>query len=56
MKGGFLMDHNRKHPNIAPGSDDLEKKATPEEIAEGNSTRVTKLVLDEVDPSGERNE
>jgi hypothetical protein len=44
------MDKKQK-PTIAPGSDDLEKKATPEEIAAAESTKVTKLSFDEVDPS-----
>ncbi|MFC4767646.1 hypothetical protein [Effusibacillus consociatus] len=43
----------KKKPTIAPGSNNLEKKATPQEIAEGNSTKVTKMSFDEVDPSRE---
>lgn len=43
--------NKKQKPAIAPGSDDLEKKATPEEMAEGDTTKATKLSFDEVDPS-----
>lgn len=43
---------DKKKPTIAPGSDNLEKKATPKEIAEDEFTKVTKMSFDEVDPSG----
>lgn len=43
--------NKKQQPTIAPGSDDLEKQVTAEEIAEGDSTKVTKLSFDEVDPS-----
>jgi hypothetical protein len=39
---------------IAPGIDDheeLEQKATPEEIKKGDFTKVTTLSYDEVNPS-----
>ncbi|BCJ85486.1 hypothetical protein [Effusibacillus dendaii] len=42
---------NKHQPTIAPGSDNLEKRATPEEIAQNDYTQVTKMALDEVDPS-----
>ncbi|MCF8564082.1 hypothetical protein LLE49_04930 [Alicyclobacillus tolerans] len=45
----------RQHPNIAPGmeedSNELERRASADEVAKGQSTRVTKLVLDETEPS-----
>ena len=41
----------KQKPTIAPGSDGLEKKATPREIAEGKTTKVTRLSYDEVGPS-----
>lgn len=45
---------NQEEPTYAPGMEDdklLEKKATPEEIAKGDYTTVTKLTYDEVEPS-----
>lgn len=48
---GIQMMDKKQEPTIAPGSDDLDKKATPREVAEGDATRVTKLSYDEVDPS-----
>jgi hypothetical protein len=42
------------NPTIAPGIDDseeLNQKATKEEIASGEYTRVVTLSLDEVEPS-----
>lgn len=44
------MDKEKK-PTIAPGSDNLEKHAKPEEVARGDSTKVTTMSWDEVDPS-----
>lgn len=43
----------QKHePTLAPGSDDiLEKSASKEDKRKGNTTRVTTLSYDEVDPS-----
>ncbi|GIM46927.1 hypothetical protein DNHGIG_24760 [Collibacillus ludicampi] len=38
-------------PNIAPGSENLEEDATPEEVVQGNYTPVTRLVFDEIEPS-----
>lgn len=41
-------------PTIAPGIDDdeeLNQKATPEEIKENETTEITTLSYDEVDPS-----
>jgi hypothetical protein len=56
-KGGEEMS-NRKdrkdEPTIAPGIDDqeeLDQKATQQEIERGEYTSVTTLSLDEVDPS-----
>ena len=55
------MDHLKKQslnqknePTMAPGMDDkdeLNRKATKEEISKGEYTEVTTLSLDEVDPS-----
>ncbi len=50
------QDKNRRENNntpvAAPGNYDfLEEKATPEEKKKGDYTRVTRLALDEVDPS-----
>jgi hypothetical protein len=49
------MKEKQKEANkIAPGLNDheeLEKKATKEEIDRGDYTEVTTLSLDEVDPS-----
>lgn len=43
-------DHKR--PEFAPGNSDLlEEEASDEEKREGLTTRVTRLSLDEVDPS-----
>ncbi|OPY58229.1 MAG: hypothetical protein A4E55_01048 [Pelotomaculum sp. PtaU1.Bin035] len=42
----------KEEPILAPGSKGiLEKSASKEEIQKGNSTRVTTLLFDEVDPS-----
>ena len=59
VRGIVMMDKkasitNKKEPTIANGIDDdeeLEVKATKEEVAEGEATKVTKLVYDEYDPS-----
>lgn len=43
-------------PSVAPGIDDDEElnlEATEDEVEEGDFTQVTRLVLDENDPSGE---
>ncbi|GEO26487.1 hypothetical protein AAC03nite_22720 [Alicyclobacillus acidoterrestris] len=45
---------NPHEPRLAPGLDGvkgLDAEATPEEIAEENMTKVTKLKYDEYDPS-----
>jgi hypothetical protein len=51
----YMMEERKQKrepkPNIAPGSEDLGEDATPEEIAQGNYTPVTRLVFDEVEPS-----
>jgi len=46
-------DKNGKGPRVAPGfSDDkFGEEATPEDIRKGNYTRVTRVYLDENDPS-----
>jgi hypothetical protein len=42
-----------KEPRVAPGFDDEKfgEDATKEDIRKGNSTRVTRVFLDENDPS-----
>ncbi|MEG6612598.1 hypothetical protein V6C42_07020 [Pseudoclostridium thermosuccinogenes] len=42
-----------KEPKVAPGFSDAKfgEKATEDEIRRGESTRVTRLYLDENDPS-----
>ncbi len=56
-KGGDHLERNKKEhdlPTIAPGIDDdeeLNEKATKEEIARGEYTKVVTLSFDEVDPS-----
>lgn len=45
---------NQTEPTIAPGMDDqeeLEQKATSEDINQGDYTNVTQVSYDEVDPS-----
>lgn len=47
-------DREQAEDKIAPGMDDdpeLNQRATQEEIAEGESTKVVTLSYDEVDPS-----
>jgi hypothetical protein len=47
-------DDEKAFPTIAPGIDDeeeLDRKASKEEIAHGNYTKVVTLSFDEVDPS-----
>jgi hypothetical protein len=44
-----LPEDTKHKPTIAPSMnthDELEEKASPEEVKEGNSTSVTKLFLD----------
>jgi hypothetical protein len=44
-----LKEREKHEPSIAPGMnmhDPLEKKASEEEIEEGDSTSVTRLYLD----------
>jgi hypothetical protein len=54
-KGVVMMKEKREEENkIAPGlntHEELEKKASEEEIARGDYTEVTTLSYDEVDPS-----
>lgn len=52
-KRGKEMDKKkREEPTIAPGNEELlEKKASREDIKNGNYTRVTALSYDEVNPS-----
>ncbi len=49
------MEKKKKEEStVAPGMDSyeqLKKDATEEEIKEGDYTKVTRLSLDEVDPS-----
>lgn len=44
---------SRKEPTVAPGLNDRKfgENATPEDIRKGNYTRVTRVYLDENDPS-----
>jgi hypothetical protein len=47
-------ENSREFPKLAPGMDDeeeLNEKATKEEIAQGEYTKVVALSFDEVDPS-----
>ncbi|WP_199880568.1 hypothetical protein [Bacillus massiliglaciei] len=47
-------EQNAQEPTIAEGintEDILNRKATPEEIAKGDYTKVTTLSLDENDPT-----
>ncbi|WP_018664689.1 hypothetical protein [Heyndrickxia acidiproducens] len=49
-----MAKKNEKEPTIATGIDDqeeLNQKATEEEIEKGEYTSVTRLSLDENDPS-----
>jgi hypothetical protein len=46
--------NSQEFPKLAPGMDDeeeLNEKATKEEIARGEYTKVVTLSFDEVDPS-----
>ncbi|BDG47066.1 MULTISPECIES: hypothetical protein [Parageobacillus] len=46
--------YDNRFPTIAPGIDDdeeLNEKATKEEIAQGDYTKVVTLSFDEVDPA-----
>lgn len=47
-------DKRREQPSVAPGLDDvnvLGREATKKEVRRGDSTEVTRLALDEADPS-----
>jgi len=46
-------DNKKRVPRVAPGFSDEKfgEKATGEEIRKGESTRVTRVFLDENDPS-----
>ncbi|WP_261134407.1 hypothetical protein [Bacillus sp. Marseille-Q3570] len=49
-----MEKRKKEEPTVAPGMDDyeqLKKDATEEDIKKGDSTTVTRLSLDEVDPS-----
>jgi hypothetical protein len=56
-RGDDYLERNKKehdYPTIAPGIDDdeeLNEKATKEEMARGEYTKVVTLSFDEVDPS-----
>lgn len=43
----------KKEPTVAPGFEDerFGENATPEDIRKGNATKVTRVFLDENDPS-----
>lgn len=61
MNGGVVVMGNdekrrkssKKEPTVAAGYSDevFGEKATPEDIRKGNYTRVTRVNLDENDPS-----
>jgi hypothetical protein len=56
----FMIKRNNKEkePSIANGMDDheeLDKKASKEEIADGDFTKVITLSYDEIEPSHEKN-
>ena len=47
-------EKRKQEPTVAPGMDDreeLERRASEEEIREGDYTKVTTLSWDEADPS-----
>lgn len=48
-----MEEKNRKDPTVAPGFSDEKygEKATREDKLKGNSTKVTRVYLDENDPS-----
>lgn len=58
VNGGIRMDQDKRKKRddekVAPGldaEDALEKDASEEEVEKGEYTQVTKLTLDEYDPS-----
>ncbi len=58
IKGCGFMDKRKnndrpKEPTVAPGYNDRKfgEKASRKDIRSGNSTRVTRVYLDENDPS-----
>lgn len=53
MKDVKKRKEGKKGPAAAPGYDDRKfgEKASREDIARGDSTRVTRVYLDENDPS-----
>lgn len=58
LGGVLFMTKKRPEdgPTLAPGLDEqeeLNEEATEEEVEEGEYTKVTSLVWDEYDPSGE---
>jgi len=54
MAGGREERKRKKEPRTAPGFDDRKfgEDATREDIKKGNYTKVTRVFLDENDPSG----
>lgn len=53
MNDAKKQTEKRKEPDVAPGYNDRKfgVKATHEDIAKGESTKVTRVYLDENDPS-----
>ena len=54
MEKKDTQKQNQQNKRLAPGLDGVEglnAAATPEDIAEGNATNVTKLEYDKYDPS-----
>jgi hypothetical protein len=53
LKKRISVSRKHKEPTAAPGFDDSRfgEKATEEEIRTGKSTKVTRVYLDENDPS-----
>lgn len=54
MKDVKRNKDEKKDPTVATGYNDRKfgEKASREDIAKGNSTKVTRVYLDENDPSG----
>lgn len=53
MKDAKRQGDKKKEPSVAPGYNDRKfgEKASREDIERGDSTRVTRVYLDENDPS-----
>lgn len=52
----MVKKRDTDEPTLAPGIDEeeeLNQEATEEDIEEGDYTQVTRVILDENDPSGE---